>query len=71
MLNPQSSGYAVSIIRENIDEVLREPGLGTLPSKCFYLIQIHVNSGYKTDGLSLVAMLTCMCLSYLPFSVYM
>ena len=35
MLNLQSSGYAVSTIRENMDEVLHEQGSGTLSINTF------------------------------------
>lgn len=41
----KSSGYAVLTIRENTDEVLHEQGTGTLPTKCLYVMQTHVNSG--------------------------
>ena len=57
ILNLQSSGYAVPTFRENMDEVLRQQGSGTLPSKYLYIIQIHVNSGYEGNSLSFVAML--------------
>ena len=71
MLNLQISGYAVSTIRENMDEALRE-GSGTLLSKYLYIMQIHVNNGYESDGLSLVAMLIYMCfnLSFTFFGIY-
>ena len=45
MLNLQSRGYAVSTIREDMDEALREQGSGTLLSKYLYIMQIHVNNG--------------------------
>ena len=65
MLNLESTVYTVSTIRENMDEVLREQGSGTLPPTYLYIMKIHVNSGYESDGLSLVAMLICMCLNLL------
>ena len=65
MLNLESTVYNVSTIRENMDGVLREQGSGTLPPRYLYIMEIHVNSGYESDGLSLVAMLICMCLNLL------
>ena len=65
MLNLESTVYTVSTIRENMDEVLREQGSGTLPPTYLYIMKIHVNSGYESDGLSLVAMLICMYLNLL------
>ena len=63
MLNLESTVYTVSTILENMDEVLREQGSGTLPPTYLYIMKIHVNSRYESDGLSLVAMLICMCLN--------
>ena len=65
MLNLQSSGYAVWTIHENLDEVLREQGSGTLHSKYLYMMKIYGNSGYERDGLSLVAMLISIYLNLL------
>ena len=41
-------------------------------SKDLYIMQIHVNSGYESDGLSSVAMLICMCLKLIStfFGLY-
>ena len=47
MLNLESTVYTVSTIRENMDEVLREQGSGTLPPRYLYIMKIHVNSGYE------------------------
>ena len=41
-------------------------------SKDLYIMQIHVNSRYESDGLSSVAMLICMCLKLISnfFGLY-